>query len=78
MISITPNKGELNGKLFLYAFLFKQGFRRKNDERRRAGEWAVGRAGVNNSFTEPDSVRNILMILGRILGQVRAECRIQE
>ena len=26
-----------------------------NDERRRAGEWAVGRAGVNFSFPEHNS-----------------------
>ena len=39
-----------------------------------------GRAGFNNSFPKHNSatVRNILKILGRIIEQVSAECRIQE
>ena len=40
----------------------------------------VGRAGNSNSFLEDyfATVRNILMILGRIIEQFRAECHIQE
>ena len=36
--------------------------------------------GVNNLFPEhnPATVRNILMILGRIIEQVNTECRVQE
>ena len=41
------------------------------------GGWAVGRAGVIISFPEHKSatLRNILMVLGRILQQVNADCR---
>ena len=41
---------------------------------------AVGRSGVNNSFPEQNSatVRYILMLLGKFIEQVSAECRIQE
>ena len=44
------------------------------------GGRAVGRAGVNKSCPELNSaiVRNILIILGRIIEQVRAECLVQE
>ena len=41
------------------------------------GRWAVGRAGDNISFPEHNSatLRNILMVLGRIIEQVNANCR---
>ena len=44
-----------------------------------AGQLMVGPAGVNNSFPEHNSatVRNILMILGRIIKQLSEECRIK-
>ena len=44
----------------------------------RARGWlGVGRAGVNISFAEHiyATVRNILMVLGRIIEQVNADCR---
>ena len=49
--------------------MFSEGY--YNDKHKRA----VGRADINNLFPEHNSetVRNILMILGRII-----ECRIQE
>ena len=39
-----------------------------------------GRAGVNNSFPEHNSatVRNTLMIFGRSIERVSAECRVQD
>ena len=41
------------------------------------GQGAVGQAGVNISFPEHNSatIRNILMLLGRIIEQVNAESR---
>ena len=41
------------------------------------GGWAVGRAGFNIPFPEQNSatVRNILMVLDRIIEQVNADCR---
>ena len=41
---------------------------------------SIGRPVVDNSFPEHNSatVKNILMILGRNIEQVSAECRIQE
>ena len=48
------------------------------NNKKSAGGRAVGRAGV--PFLEHNSatVGNILMILGRIIEQVRAKCRVQE
>ena len=42
-----------------------------------AGGRAVGRAGVNISFPEHNSatLRNILMVLGRIIEQANEDCR---
>ena len=41
------------------------------------GDYAVGRAGVNISFPEHNSATliNILMVLGKIIEQVNADCR---
>ena len=68
-----------------FYFIFvsgKQIFQRKTlvIEMMNVGGRAIGQVGVNNSFPKHNSttVRNILMILGRIIEQVRAECRIQE
>ena len=42
----------------------------------RLGSWAVGREGVNISFPEHNcaTVRNILIVLGRSIEQVNADC----
>ena len=66
--------------------LINQVFRRKNLVMKmmnvggRVGGRSVGRADVNNSFPEHNSatVRNILMIFGRIIEQISAKCRVQE
>ena len=44
---------------------------------RLVGGWVVGWAGVNISFPEHNSatVINILKVLGRIIGEVSADCR---
>ena len=62
--------------------IFNKVFRRKTLViiMMNVGGRAVCRAGVNNSFPEHNSatVRNISMILDRIIEKVSIECRVQE
>ena len=60
-------------------YSFNQVFRRVINMINVGGR-AVGRAGVNNSFPKHNTttVGNILVILGMIIEQVSAECRVQE